>query len=86
MHHLYLDLKKAYDLVKREDLHNILVEFSIPMKLVRLIKVRLIETCSRTLVGKNMSNMFPFRNDFKQGDVLSPFFQLCLEYTIRGFR
>jgi len=35
---LYTDCKKAYVSVRREDLYNILTEFCIPMKLVRLIK------------------------------------------------
>ena len=39
VHHLFIDLKKAYDSVRREVLYNILTEFGIPKKLVRLIKV-----------------------------------------------
>ena len=39
MHHLIIDFKKAYDSVTREILYNILNEFSIPMKLVRQIKM-----------------------------------------------
>ena len=39
MHELFMDLKKAYDSFKSEVLYNILIEFCIPMKLVRLIKV-----------------------------------------------
>jgi len=35
---LFIDFKKAYDLVRREVLYNILIEFGIPMKLVRVIK------------------------------------------------
>jgi hypothetical protein len=38
MHHLFIDFKKSYDTVRREILYNILNEFGIPMKLVRLIK------------------------------------------------
>jgi hypothetical protein len=38
------DLKKAYDWIKREVLYNILLEFGIPKKLVRLIKTCLNET------------------------------------------
>jgi hypothetical protein len=39
VHQLFIDFKKAYDLVRREVLYNIRIEFGIPMKLVRLIKM-----------------------------------------------
>jgi hypothetical protein len=39
VHHLFIDFKKAYNSVKREVFYNILLEFSIPKKLVRLINV-----------------------------------------------
>jgi len=61
VHQLFIDLKKAYDSVRREVLYNILIEFGSPMKLVRLIQMCLNETCSRDGVGKNLS-MFPIRN------------------------
>jgi hypothetical protein len=41
---LYIDLKKAYDSVRREVLYNILIAFGIPMKLIRLIKMFLKPT------------------------------------------
>jgi hypothetical protein len=47
VHQLFIDFKKAYDSVKREVLYNILVEFGIPKKLVRLIKLCLNETYSK---------------------------------------
>jgi hypothetical protein len=43
-HKLFIDFRSACDSVKREVLYNILVEFGIPMKLVRLIKMCLNET------------------------------------------
>jgi len=84
VHQLFIDFKKAYNSVRREVLYNILIEFRIPKKLVRLIKMCLTETYSRVRVGKNLSHMFPIRNGLKQGDVLSPlFFNFTLEYAIR---
>jgi len=79
-----MEFKKAYDSVRREVLCNILVEFGIPMKLVRLIKMCLNETCSRIRVGKHLSDTFPIRNGLKQGDVLSPLlFNFALDYAFR---
>ena len=34
----FIDLKKAYDSVRRAVLYNILIEFGVPKNLVRLIK------------------------------------------------
>jgi hypothetical protein len=39
LHELFIDLKKAYDSVRREVLYNMLFEFGITLQLVRLIKV-----------------------------------------------
>jgi len=54
------------------------------MKLVRLIRMCLNATCSRVLVGKLLSDMFPVRDGLKQRDALSPLlFNFALEYAIR---
>ena len=81
---LFIDFKKVYDSVRREALYNTLIEFGIPKKLLRLVKMCLTETYSRVRVGKNLSDIFLIRNGLKQGDVLSPlFFNFDLEYAIR---
>jgi hypothetical protein len=79
VHQLFIDFKKAYDLFRREDWYNILIEFGIPMEPERLIKTCLNETYSRVLVGKHLSDMFYINNGLKQGDALSITiaFQLC---------
>jgi hypothetical protein len=83
VHQLFIDFRKAYDSVRREVLYNILIEFGIPMKLVRLIKMCLNETYSRVRLGKNLSVTFPIKNGFKIEDALSPlFFNFSLEYYI----
>ena len=50
---------------------NILIEFGIPMKVVRLIKMCLNETYNGVQVGKNLSDMFPVRNGLQPGVALS---------------
>jgi hypothetical protein len=72
MHQHFTNFKKAYDSVRRAALYNILTKFGIPMKLIRLIKMCLTETCSRFRVGKNLPDMFLVRNGLKQGDALTP--------------
>jgi hypothetical protein len=75
---------RAYDSVMREVVYNILCEFGIPKKLVRLIKMCLNETCSEVRVGKHLPDKFPIQNGLKQGDALSPLlFNFALEYAIR---
>jgi hypothetical protein len=58
VHQLFIDFKKAYDSVGREVLYNILIEFGVPMKLVRLIKMFLNETYSKVPIGKYLSRVF----------------------------
>ena len=65
-------------------MYNILIEFVIPMKLVRLKKMCLNETDGRVRVGKHLSDMFPINNSLQQGDSLWPLlFTFALEYAIR---
>ena len=68
-------------------MYNILIEFGIPKKLVRLVKICSTETYSRVWEAKNLSEMFPIRNGLKQGDAVSPsLFNFALEYAIRSFQ
>jgi hypothetical protein len=85
VHQLFIDFKKAYDSIKREVLYNILLEFGTPKKIVRLIKMCLNETYSKSHVGKHLSDKFPTQNGLKQGDAPSPLlFNFALEYAIKS--
>jgi sorting nexin-29 len=72
VYQLFVDFKKAYDSVRREVFYNILKEFGVPMKIVRLIKMCLNETYSKVHISKHLSDNFHIQNDLKQGDALSP--------------
>jgi hypothetical protein len=61
VHQLFVDLKKAYDSVKGKVLYNILLEFGISKKLVRLIKMCLNETYSKVRIGNLLSDKFPIQ-------------------------
>jgi hypothetical protein len=64
VHQLFINFKEAYDSVRREVLCNSLIEFGIPMKLARLVKMCLNEIYSRVQVGKHLT----IKNGFnKQG-------------------
>ena len=65
-------------------LYNILNEFVVPIKLVRLIKMCLTEMYSTVCVVKNLSDMLPIRNSLKQGVALSSLlFNFAVQYVIR---
>jgi hypothetical protein len=85
VHKLFVFFKKAYDSVRREVLYNILIEFGVPLKPARLIKMCLNETYSKVRIGKYSSDNFPIQNGLKQGDASSPLlFNFALKYDTRN--
>jgi hypothetical protein len=83
VHQLYIDLKKTYDLVRREVLYSILIEFGVPIKLLRLIKMCLNEMYSKVRIGKHLSDNFPIQNGLNQGD---PLFLLLFDFALYAIR
>jgi hypothetical protein len=64
--------------------YNILIEFGVPMKLVRLIKMCSNKTYSKVHIGKQLSDTFPIQTGLKRGDVSLPLlFNFALGYAIR---
>jgi sorting nexin-29 len=66
VYQLFIDFKKAYDSVRSEVLYNILIEFGIPIKLVKLILMCRTETYNKVRVGKSLFGMLPVTEGLKQ--------------------
>jgi hypothetical protein len=80
VHQLFTDFKKTCVSVMREVLYNILIQFGVPIKLLRFIKMCLNETYSKFCIGRCLSDMLPRQNGLKQGYASSPlFFNFALE-------
>jgi hypothetical protein len=62
--YLQTSTKLKFQLGQR--LYCTLIEFGMPMKLVRLIKMCLIETYNRVWVGKHLFDMFLIRNGWNE--------------------
>jgi hypothetical protein len=54
---LFINFKKAYYLVRREVLYNILIEFEIPRKQAGLIKMCLNEIYVTVHIGKTLGQI-----------------------------
>jgi hypothetical protein len=64
-------------------LYNILIEFWLPMNLVRMIKMCLNETYSNVRIGKHSSDSFPIQIGLFQRDALLPLlFNSALEMPL----
>jgi hypothetical protein len=55
--HYLIDFEKTYDSVRKEVLCSILIEFGIPMQLVRLIRMHLNETYRNVHIGKYLMHL-----------------------------
>jgi hypothetical protein len=74
---LFIDFNKAYNSVKREVLYNILLEFGIPKKLVKLIKSCLNETYSKVHVGTLLSDKLSYSEWAETRCSIAIAFQFC---------
>ena len=82
MYQLFIEFKKTYDSVRREAFYNIIIEFGIPMKLVRLIRMCLNETYRRVQVGKHLCDTFSVTNVKKRRRFNAIAFQLYFRVRV----
>ena len=58
IHQMYIDYKEAYDTINRTELVEIMKDFGIPMKLVRLVKMTLANTNSKVKIQGKLPPSF----------------------------
>ena len=82
--HIFVDYQQAYDSVNRNSVWNILRQFEVPEKLVRLIKLCYQNSKGRVRVGGDLSDPFHVETGLRQGCPLScMLFNIVLEKVIR---
>ncbi|RLU18394.1 hypothetical protein DMN91_008751 [Ooceraea biroi] len=87
LHHVFVDFKQVYDSISREKLHEILQEFRIPPKLVRIIQATMKNTRGYVRISGELTTPFQINRRLKQGDGLaSMLFNLALEHVVRKTR
>ena len=84
--HLFIDLKQAYDSIRRDRFISAMYALGIPAKLVNMCRLTLADTKSLVKVDGEKSEPFITTKGFRQGDGLScDQFNICLEMIILGY-
>jgi len=69
----FIDLSKAFDRMRLNDITTILRRGSIPEEIVRTIKNLNINTTTRILVNNSLTQEVPISTGIRQGESLSSF-------------
>jgi len=83
-HQLFKDFEMTCGSVWIKILYNTPTEFSITVKLVRLIKRCLNENCNEVRLGKYLSDAFLFRLSKRKGCIVTIALQLCCRIYHQG--
>ena len=87
IHQLYIDYKQAYGTINRAELVELMKEFEIPMKLLRLVSMTLANTKSKVKIQEKLSPSSETMIGLRQGDSLSTLlFNGCTEKIKRNVR
>jgi hypothetical protein len=81
--HIFIDFSYAFDTVNRDVIHNSLIKYNIPDKLIRLIKLTMQQTKMKVKINNNYTEWFKTKTGVRQGDPLSTLlFSLVLDTVI----
>jgi sorting nexin-29 len=84
VHPLFIDFKSAYDSIHREKLLCAMMEFGIPLKLIRLVKTTMTNVQCSVQIQSHLSEPICTTRGVRQGDVLACLlFNIALEKVTR---
>ena len=84
MMYTFIDLQKAYDTINREALWAVLERYSLPPKIIALIKAMHASSSACVRAFGDVSGSFEIHNGVRQGCILSPtLFIIFLDFVLR---
>ena len=82
--HLFIDFKQAYDSIYRPSMWQIMHDFGIPKKLIKMTQVCMEGSKCKVKIGNRISDAFETKSGLRQGCTLSPLlFNLVMEKVTR---
>jgi len=83
LHNIFIDFSQAFDLVQRDAIHNSLINYNVPEKLIKLIILTMQWTRMKLNVNNSYSEWFEMKTGVRQGDPLSTLlFSVVLDSVI----
>jgi len=83
VHHLFIDFKSAHDSINQEKLLGAMMEFSIPPKLIRLVKTTMTNVQCSVRIQSHLSEPISTTCGVRQDDALACLlFNIALEKVI----
>jgi hypothetical protein len=71
LHNIFTDFSYAFDTVNRNVIHNSLIKYNVPDKLVKSIKLTMQRTKMKVNINNNYTDLFKTKTEVRQGDPLS---------------
>ena len=86
IHNIFVDYTHAFDSIKRDKILDSLIQYKIPPKLTRLVKLTLENTTAKVKVNNTYTSEFRVESGVKQEDPLSPTLLSGNRYNIKEKR
>ena len=86
IHNIFIDYTHVFDSIKRNKILDSLIQYKIPPKLIKLVKLSLENTTAKVIVNKLYRSEFRVQSGVKQRDPLfAALFSLLID-TVLTFR